>query len=204
MYQVDERGDWLDGVERRPAADLGGRLWRPEVLLIHYTAGAGREGDLAALTRSDDVYVSAHFHVGRSGRLTQLAPLTRVAWHAGVSEWGGRENLNGWSIGVEFENWGPVRLVDGIYRSWTGAEVDAGRVTAAGGGFWESYGRGQLWTGLLLMQALARRFDLKWVLGHSDVSPGRKVDPGPAFPLGCYQRVLSTVGKRGDPREAAK
>jgi AmpD protein len=105
--------------------------------------------------------VSAHFFVRRSGRVVQFAATGARAWHAGVSSWRGRDRCNDWSVGVELEG------LEG-----NGFEVAQYRVLAR------------------LLAALARRHPLREVVGHEDVAPGRKADPGPGFDWRLLARLL--------------
>lgn len=96
--------------------------------------------------------VSAHFFVRRSGRVVQFAATGARAWHAGVSSWRGQSNCNDWSVGIELEG------------------LDSG-----------GFEQAQYASLVCLLAALARRYPLREVVGHEDVAPGRKTDPGPAF-----------------------
>ncbi len=100
--------------------------------------------------------VSAHFYISRSGRVVQCVPLHRRAWHAGASsmmtEQGPRENLNHSSVGIE--------LAGSDTTPYTAAQYQALRRLL-----------------LTLNAALA----LRYVVGHCDIAPGRKTDPGPLF-----------------------
>lgn len=98
------------------------------------------------------LHVSAHFFVRRSGRVVQFAATGARAWHAGASTWRGRPNCNDWSVGIELEG------------------LDSG-----------CYERAQYASLVRLLAALARRHPLREVVGHEDVAPGRKTDPGPGF-----------------------
>jgi AmpD protein len=105
--------------------------------------------------------VSAHFLIRRDGELVQFVRCIDRAWHAGVSAWRGRERCNDFSVGVELEGTDTVRYAGAQYA----------RLAA-------------------LIRALARRYPIAAVVGHSDVAPGRKTDPGPAFDWGRLGRVL--------------
>lgn len=96
--------------------------------------------------------VSAHFLIRRDGRLIQFVPCTQRAWHAGVSSWEGRERCNDFSIGVELEGTDELPFTDAQYA-----------------------------TLLPLLEALKRAYPIRAVVGHSDIAPGRKTDPGPLF-----------------------
>lgn len=139
-------------------------------LVLHYTSH-GEERALATLTGPR---VSSHYLVpvpppqaGRSAkgpRVYQLVPEQERAWHAGVSAWGARSNLNDTSIGIEIINDGPVATADG----WVWSPFPASQIDAV----------------IALLQDLARRYQIDPIniVAHSDVAPQRKVDPGPAFP----------------------
>lgn len=106
--------------------------------------------------------VSAHFFVRRTGEIIQFVPCGRRAWHAGQSTWRGREQCNDFSIGVELEG------VD--TRPYT--ERQYARLVP-------------------LAATLRRRYPIAEIVGHSDIAPGRKTDPGPAFDWG---RLRALVG----------
>ncbi|MBI3147397.1 MAG: 1,6-anhydro-N-acetylmuramyl-L-alanine amidase AmpD [Betaproteobacteria bacterium] len=96
--------------------------------------------------------VAAHFLIRRDGELIQFVACTKRAWHAGVSQWQGREHCNDFSVGIELE---------GTDQSgYTNAQY-----TRLGG----------------LTRLLARTYPIAAVVGHSDIAPGRKTDPGPGF-----------------------
>ena len=111
-----------------------------------------------------DLRVSAHFLVRRDGSLVQFVSCLRRAWHAGVSEWKGRERCNDFSIGIELEGCDDLPFEDAQYS----------RLASLIGGLRKSY-------------------PIEDIVGHSDVAPGRKTDPGPCFDWAKLQRRLSTV-----------
>ena len=100
----------------------------------------------------DGVRVSAHFLIRRSGELVQFVPCAQRAWHAGASAWRGRSRCNDFSIGVELEGADDVSYTDAQYRRL--AE---------------------------LTRALRSVYALADIVGHSDIAPSRKTDPGPGF-----------------------
>ncbi len=108
-----------------------------------------------------DLRVSAHFFVRRDGSLFQFVPCELRAWHAGASVWNGRERCNDFSIGVELE----------------GADTIA-------------YEAAQYDTLAALTHALFAHYGRLEIAGHSDIAPGRKTDPGPAFD---WKRYLQTL-----------
>jgi len=99
-----------------------------------------------------DLRVSSHFFIRRSGALIQFVPCAMRAWHAGASQWKGRERCNDFSIGIELEG------------------TDTRAFTAR-----------QYVRLARLLELLRDRYAITDVAGHSDIAPGRKTDPGPAF-----------------------
>jgi AmpD protein len=96
--------------------------------------------------------VSAHFLIRRDGNIIQFVSCAQRAWHAGVSRWQGRERCNDFSIGIELEGTDEAPYEAAQYQ----------RLNE-------------------LIAALRARYPIAGVVGHSDVAPGRKTDPGPAF-----------------------
>jgi AmpD protein len=105
--------------------------------------------------------VSAHFLIRRDGELYQFVPCGARAWHAGESSWKGRAQCNDFSIGVELEGTDAAPFTDAQYE----------RLAA-------------------LTRALKSRYPIRDIVGHSDVAPGRKSDPGPHFDWVRYGRML--------------
>lgn len=125
----------------------------PELIVIHYTAMDSAE---AALERLCDPgpEVSAHYLIGGDGRLWQMVSEDMRAWHAGAGRWQGREDVNSRSIGIELDNTGAHPFSD---------------------------------PQMSMLETLLARIMQRWsipargVIGHSDMAPARKFDPGPKF-----------------------
>lgn len=96
--------------------------------------------------------VSAHFFIRRDGTLIQFVPCSLRAWHAGLSNWQGRECCNDFSVGIELEGTDNLPFSDAQYA-----------------------------TLVPLVNALKQVYPIRAVVGHSDIAPGRKTDPGPHF-----------------------
>ncbi len=129
-----------------------------DVLLLHYTELPLKESLDILCDAARPLRVSAHYVVAEDGTLYRLVPEGRAAWHAGRSHWRGREGLNASSIGVEIVN------LHGDRHDYPARQVEA--LIA------------------LCRDILARRPAIapRNVVGHSDVAPRRKVDPGLRFP----------------------
>jgi len=126
------------------------------IIVIHATEQSSVEDSLDTLrTRNARGRVSAHYLIGKDGRIYQLVGEERRAWHAGGGSWGNITDLNSASIGIELDNNG-------------GAE----------------YPREQVNSLIVLLDDLCKRLDVprRQVIGHADLAPARKTDPGAHFP----------------------
>ncbi len=134
---------------------------RAQFLILHFTASS-LPTSLAVLTLGP---VSSHYLVNDDPpTIYRLVDESRRAWHAGESSWRGHTQLNAASIGIEIVNAGNRLTPDGIE--------------------WADYPRPQVDAVIGLVKEIARRHDIRpdHILGHSDIAPQRKVDPGPRFP----------------------
>jgi N-acetylmuramoyl-L-alanine amidase len=173
----------------------GGKV-QPLYLIMHYTAGPTAEGAISWLA-SPAAKASAHLVIDRDGTVTQMVGFDRVAWHAGKSRWQDLEGMNSYSIGIELVNAGKLKKVGGKWVSWSGnviADADVMEAThknetsPAG---WHTYPQAQIEVAIDVAVALNKSYRFLDVLGHEDVSPKNKVDPGPAFPVGSFEsRVI--------------
>jgi AmpD protein len=100
----------------------------------------------------EELKVSAHFLIQRTGNVIQFVPCSKRAWHAGVSVWRGRTACNNFSIGIELEGTDFLPFSDQQYAAL-----------------------------IRLTRVLKRAFPIREITGHSDIAPGRKTDPGPMF-----------------------
>jgi AmpD protein len=103
--------------------------------------------------------VSAHFLIRRDGQLVQFVSCLKRAWHAGVSQWQQRERCNDFSVGIELE-----------------------------GSDFEAFTEAQYASLQSLLAALQLSYPIQAIVGHSDIAPGRKTDPGPFFD---WQRIIT-------------
>ncbi len=172
---------------------------KPDFLIIHYTAGGTADGAISWF-RNPAAKASAHLVIDHNGAITQLAPFNIVTWHAGKSLWGGISGLNSYSIGIEIVNWGLLKGGPGNWKSYTGTSVPDSRVIAArhknfepsvvhG---WEIFDEAQFGATVAAAQAIVAKYGIPAanVLGHDDISPGRKQDPGPAFAMDRFKGLV--------------
>ncbi|MEA5581775.1 N-acetylmuramoyl-L-alanine amidase [Nodularia harveyana UHCC-0300] len=164
-------------------------ILEPFYLVMHYTANTSFDNTVKWFSQRR-AKVSSHLVIGRDGRICQMVPFNRMAWHAGQSKWGELESLNRYSIGVELENAGKLeRQDDGTWRSWEGKLIPDNEVdilihkneSIATG--WHTYTKEQISSSIKVAVALHSEYTFKGILGHDDIAPDRKIDPGPAFPM---------------------
>ena len=182
-------GGWLRRVRRCPSPFFDARpgLMPLSLLVVHAISlpegvfGTGYpealfQGRLdcrahASFADLEGVEVSAHVLIDRAGALTQFVPFHGRAWHAGVSQWQGRERCNDFSIGIELEGCDEEPYADAQYAPL-----------------------------VALTRLLMRDFPGitgQRIVGHSDIAPGRKTDPGPHFDWARYRAGLASSQEFG-------
>jgi N-acetylmuramoyl-L-alanine amidase len=141
-----------------PSPNFDPRTAPPTMIVLHYT---GMKSGQAALDRLRDpeAKVSSHYLVEEDGLVFRLVAEERRAWHAGVSFWRGRRNVNGDSIGIEIVNPGH----EFGYRPFPEAQIESV---------------------IALVADIRTRWEIedRDIVGHSDIAPSRKEDPGELFP----------------------
>ena len=133
---------------------------RPTLIVVHFTQQDSVEQSLHTLsTANSHGRVSSHYLIGKDGGLYQLVADEHRAWHAGAGSWRGMSDVNSFSIGIELDNNGVEPFTEPLIDSL-----------------------------LVLLEDLTARWSIprEAVIGHSDLAPTRKVDPGPLFP---WQRL---------------
>lgn len=145
---------------KKPSPNFGERKdgAKPSMIILHYTGTRDLEETYSYLL-DPAREVSAHYVVDVDGTIMQLVDEKKRAWHAGVSSWEGVTDINSHSIGIEIQNPGH----EFGYVPFPQDQIDAVKE---------------------LCRDIMQRWDIKPknVLGHSDVAPGRKIDPGELFP----------------------
>ena len=170
--QLDPASGWCHGVQVCPSPNFNERpAGEVSLLVIHnislppaqFATGKVQEFFQNRLDVTEhpyfagiaDLRVSAHFLIERDGKVTQFVSCLERAWHAGVSIFDGRETCNDFSVGIELEGTDDLPFTDAQYQALT-----------------------------VLTRQLQRAFPAitgARICGHSDIAPGRKTDPGPAF-----------------------
>ena len=161
-----------------PSANFDNRV---QFIVLHYTS-ASLPRSLALLTHGE---VSAHYLIGDGpATIYALVDENKRAWHAGDSQWDGRTWLNSSSIGIE--------IVSPGYK-----DTPAGRL-------WYPYSEAQIESLIYLLKDISTRYRIepRYIVGHSDIAPLRKLDPGPLFP---WQRLAQAgFGLWPDAQAVAK
>ncbi len=183
--KVDDEGDWVSGVRQVPSPNFDSRPpgCAPDLIVVHgISLPPGEFGgpwiEAFFCNRLDakeheffstvaDLRVSAHLLIRREGTPVQFVALSKRAWHAGQSSWQGRRDCNDFSIGIELEGTDFVR--------YTPAQYDT-------------------------LASLCRSLMHRWpaispdrIVGHSDIAPGRKSDPGPSFEWERLRTILDSL-----------
>jgi N-acetylmuramoyl-L-alanine amidase len=194
------KGDDGKFVPFEKTANMGGKLngGKPGFLIIHYTAGGTASGAISTFKdTTPGNRTSAHVVVDHDGSITQMVPFDTVAWHAGASRWKGVQGINDFAVGIEIVNWGKLKKdAAGNWKSWTSASVPADRVVLEEHKHfpgkvegWEMFDEPQLEASINAARAIVSHYGMSgWdLVGHDDISPLRKVDPGPAFDMDVFR-----------------
>lgn len=163
-------------LRQHPSPNFGPRRGgaTPRFVVLHYTGMISAEAALARLC-DPSAEVSAHYLIEAGGGVLQLVDERQRAWHAGAGQWRGQGDINSCSVGIELDNLGTHPFSDPQMQALEG----------------------------LLPQIMAR-WDIppENIIGHSDMAPGRKTDPGPRFDWARLERQ-GLAARRGRLRRPA-
>lgn len=196
----------LDATSFQQAKWTGGEIV-PTIVVLHDTAGRLAKGNSARYLKDNAAKVSVHFVIERDGTIFQQVQTNRRANHAGQSSYHGRKDCNGFSIGIEIVNAGRMtRVSDTMALAWWGEklatnlfDIQEVETREHGRGLWMGYTEEQISAVTELLQALFAGIPtLTDITTHWYVSPGRKVDTNPLFPL---DHIRALVIGRDDPAE---
>lgn len=172
-----------------------------DTILAHYTAGHTTSSAFNTLT-SPKTEACAHLILGRDGKWIQLMPFNKITWHAGESKWRDKVGFNNYSIGIEIVNAGPLEKTTAGYKTWYGSIVPTSEVIKAKHSnekverYWHTYTEKQIEEFIKVASLLKEEYGLSFLLGHSDVAPGRKIDPGPAFPIDYIRNTIFSTNRK--------
>jgi N-acetyl-anhydromuramyl-L-alanine amidase AmpD len=188
----------------------------PTLIVVHDTAAWLTKGNAVKYFKKRLARVSAHFVVDRDGTITQMVECDRKAWHAGKSSYNGRKNCNAFSIGIEIVSPGKlVRKGGKDPVAWFGQTfpddenniVDV-KTKAHGSGAWLEYTPEQIKSVEKICSALVDAYPIRDIVAHWEISPRRKIDTNPVFPLedlrhktldfAKFERFPIGIGDHGD------
>lgn len=208
MFEIIDHFLYKDQEKIRfvPSLNHGSQLKAHRFIILHASGGPDLQ---SALEWSIDPIskISSHILIGREGEVVQLISFDQSAWHAGSSEWDGTSNLNEHSIGVELINAGFCQPSGGEWISSFGKkyikdELIFPEENSPGVG-WQAFTAIQLQTAAKVCAALQQSYPIEQILGHEQVSPERKWDPGPAFNLASFLDLVGNykTGSKGSNKE---
>jgi N-acetylmuramoyl-L-alanine amidase len=196
------RGHKLVGVPYKAANAFGGEMM-PTLVVAHDTAGRLEKGSSVSWFCSKECNTSAHVVIDRDGSITQQVPFNRKAWHAGASSFNGKLHCNNFSIGIEIVNPGKLTKDGDKARAWFGqswptSQLEYKVTDEHGVGWWMPYTPEQIAAVTELCQALAAAYPISDITTHWAISPGRKVDTNPLFPLERVKREVFAAATSDD------
>lgn len=180
----------------------------PKFLVIHFTYGGTGRSSAEWFRSPENPGSSAHLVIDRDGSIIQCVSLSTVAWHAGKSSWRGIDGLNRHSIGIELANWGYLKKSGNGWASYTGKAIADPFIAAHRNGNpsaygkheaigWEPYPEAQWQACVAASRAILEAYpSIGEIIGHDDISIGRKWDPGPAFDMERFRAMVQ--GGRGE------
>lgn len=180
-----------------------GKIKEIKFIVIHYDAYSKPNSGLNWML-DERSKVSAHIHIDRGGKIKQLAEFNAVAWHAGNSQYNGYKNINHYGIGIELENAGVLDAADGKVDKW--CHIMNKSITYGledvyiaphknhiedGARAWHRYTADQINACIMLCRTLTEHYPfIEYIIGHDDISAGRKIDPSPAFPMELFRQAV--------------
>lgn len=201
-YSIKQGKLHLDNnaVEQIASGNTSGKFAKtPKIVVIHFTAGGSARSSAEWFRSPQNKNSSAHVVIERDGTIIQCVNFGNVAWHAGRSSWHGLIGLNQYSIGIELANWGNLRSADGGWVTSTGKRIAEPFMGTHRNGNpdgskhpigWEPYPGEQVEAARLLVEQLIASYGINDIVGHDDIAPVRKSDPGPAFNMARFRTAL--------------
>ena len=201
------QADSSEAIRLRPTKNAR-ELIDPDYLVVHYTATDSATEALnwfLSIPPANPDRIAAHVIIDTDGSITQLVPFNQRANHAGPSTWNNTDSLNYHAIGIELVNPGFVsKLSDGSFvrkitekhsKTYPASRTDEIARASHKHRFWNEqywfkFPAEQIAALKRLSSALIAHYQLVQVVGHDDISPARKPDPGPAFPWDEFRKEL--------------
>jgi N-acetylmuramoyl-L-alanine amidase len=195
---------------QKPSANFNERkehktemIVKPEYIILHFTANCSTHETLKVFW---DIVrpVSSHYIISTNGKIVQMVDESKRAWHAGKSQWLDNWQMNTYSIGIEITNPGYTEInkkpCTDNKKIWN---KTIGQCVTGSPNLWYNFTPQQIEAVIKLCRDIMKRYNIprSHVLGHSDIAPGRKLDPGPLFPwkilashgIGLWPKDLTTL-----------
>ncbi len=189
-----DRPDWIEWSESPYKGSRGRHTI--SAIIYHYTGGPRLNLDKDSHFKKNVDKRSAHYVIGKDGRIVQMVPDNMRANHAGKSTLAGREGVNARSIGIEIVNLGYLSKEGNTFYWKTGSGKHKYMGTQpiyARGRYWEPFTGPQYASLIRLTRHLtAKHPGIAYITGHEDIAPGRKQDPGGAFDWNRIRQGLGT------------
>ena len=215
-FSIQKHHLFRDGrpVETLLSPNSGGAFAEtPRILVVHFTSGASGRSSAEWFRSPENRSSSAHLVIDRDGSVIQCLPFDTVAWHAGRSQWKGLVGLNRHSLGIELANWGSLTrrgsgwvtptgrpIADPVMAVHRNGNPDGSRAAIG----WEPYPAAQIGALEAIARALVATYGISEIVGHDDIAPTRKSDPGPALDMERLRAAVFGSGREADGDPALK
>ena len=181
-----------------------GRKKKCSLLVLHYTAQGLIDNTVEFFKKTNPAKASTHFIISRDigkskrypGGIVQMVKLSDRSWHAGRSSWKGQRACNHFSVGIEFCNYGFLTKTKSGFKTWNNTPYPDNYLKPEfiNNQYWEPFTEFQYHAGAWLCMNIMNNFieiTPNRIVGHSNVAPGRKVDPGPAFDFDYFLKLIN-------------
>lgn len=179
LKKAENPDKWLYAKAKQiPDGDYGDVI-KPLGVVVHYTVSKSLDGTVDFFLKNG---VDIHFVIGKQGEVVQMVPCNHRADHAGISEWRGLKYLNNYFLGIEVVSLGPLKklndkFVDGYNQAYKGTPRDK---LLLGNRYWDAFTEKQEKSLVDLIKWMLEtyKFPVENIVGHYEVAPNRKIDPG--------------------------
>ena len=190
-----------ENIEYRKSINQSERKEKIDTIILHNTVSSSTNGTANWLCDTK-AKASYHFIIGKEGKIIQLVDCDKKAWHCGKSTHplDNKPDVNPRSIGVGFINWNwldeeELTIIGDKEATYKGKKIEYKLIKEKHKEFgdklyWDCYNEIQIQSGEKLIKELIKEYDIKYIYGHYKISPNRKSDTGPIFPMLKFQKLL--------------
>jgi N-acetylmuramoyl-L-alanine amidase len=170
-----------------------GRIMKPIGIVVHYTGSPSLNSAVNWILNKDSK-ISYHIVIGRKGEIIQTCPFNRVAWHAGMSRYIYNNNimtgLNKYTIGIALDNLGRLKSINNTPVNPYNSRQTIKDSTNLDGVHWHNYTPKQIDVLHELSEAIINIYNIQFIVGHSEIAKGRKIDPGPLLDMESLKKLI--------------